>query len=218
VITRHRVSDIVRQRAPSLFGRIAWGSNEAVHVTAPRQTVGLSQGVDRAVLWLLNQSADPARGGFAQLTPLRDVEVPLGSTDVRPSVSESRWTPGHVEIPIVVYVDGVEAARTHARFVLVRASRDSASVATTGSHAGRFNPPVDRTEPVSPTAQTPVLVQRNDRVKLLLEQGAVRVEAQGIALTAGTRGGRITVAMAGDRRTMTGHVVDRGIVAVTENP
>lgn len=62
--------------------------------------------------------------------------------------------------------------------------------------------------------QEPDVVERNERVALILHRGSMRLEAKGRSLGAGPIGGQVDVMNDESRRVVTGIVVATGVVEV----
>lgn len=207
-------------KAQQAGANVIWGSNEAVSVRGRMRALSLAPAIDRAAVRILQQMDQGYPLALSVKEGPASIEAPPGAAEFRPEFDQMRWVAGGLELPINVLVDGVSVARPLIRYSLRRSlvsttaeraddGRGSAPRVAGGASIGQSVDPV----PESGSA----VVAKNKKVRLLIDSGPVRVEAEGIALADADFGGTVRVRRPNGLADVHGRAVDRGTVLVEEN-
>lgn len=212
----------VDARASELGISVVWGANQSTVITGRTQSLSLATAVDQGGAWIV--------GAIAQGNPVlvsvvegpMTIDVPPGQARLQPGFSQIRRLGDYVDLPIQVLVDGIEVARTSIRY-LVRQGNNP------GSSGSALAAPVPNPSLAMPSvteeqkpgtnglSRTSVAVSKDQRVRLLVESGLVKIETDGIALADAELGESVRVRRTNGLAAVTGRAIDHGTVQLIEN-
>lgn len=184
--------------------RLVWGANRSVAVSGRPRQVSLVAAIERGAAWAVQAYGQGVPVFVDVVEAQTTLSVPRGVTSVTPEIGRVRRVGAVLEMPVRVVVDGVEVARPVVRY-MVRRSADGTGDTGAGSRIA------------SMASDTRMAVAKDQRVRLLIDAGPVRVETEGVALGDARVGGTVRVRRSNGLAAVTGRAVDLGTVQVTEN-
>lgn len=194
----------VEARAAEAGVRLVWGANRSVAVSGKPRQVSLAAAIERGAAWAV-QTYGQGAPVFVDVVETQTIlSVPHGVVSVTPEIGRVRRAGAVLEMPVRVAVDGVEVAQPVVRYV-VRRSVDGSGDAGAGSSAASI------------ANDARMAVAKDQRVRLLIDAGPVRVETEGVAMGDARVGGTVKVRRSNGLAALTGRAVDLGTVQVTEN-
>lgn len=230
-LDKDALSAIVEGQAREFGVRVVWSANKSVLIKGRARKLPLTpaiEGVAVRIVQLFDQGNPVA---VDVLDGPTSIDVPIGLVDVQPQIDQLRRTGPLLEIPLLVSVDGKIVAKFTARYALRRVAATGANdfgFRVGGGNAGgsgesdlsKIRPPAiangGRQKILSLASQQNV-VEKNQKVRLLIESGLVRVEADGISLAAAGIGDLVRVKRTNGLAGVSGRVIDHGTVLVVEN-
>lgn len=230
-LERSRLAPAIETRAAQMGARLVWGANESVALKGRMAPLPLSSAIDHGAIRILQRMDQ----GYPLAVNVKDapdsIDAPPGAAEFRPDFNEMRRIGAVIELPINVLVDGVSVARPIIRYglrhgfasgkpelprpVAASSRQDKPALLQRPwqGTAGAFQD--DRHASEGPAGN--VLVAKNRKVRLLIDSGPVRVEAEGIALADAGPGGTVDIRRANGLADIRGRVIDHGTVLVEEN-
>ena len=196
---------LVETRAAELGAQLAWSSTETIYIKGRNTRFSLLPAAEKAAIRILLQ-VDQGRPLAISLPegPML-IDIPPGEIAVLPAFDRGRRSGNVIEVPLLVSVDGMVVAQPTIRYLLHRTSA--------GSDRRISNESTTRSD--SSAAQNVIL--KDKKVRLLIESGSVRVEAEGIALADAGIGDAVTVKLANGLVDVRGRLIDSGTVLALEN-
>lgn len=208
------VAGAIEARAAAIGANLIWGANRGVAVVGLPKAVSLDSAIDRGAVWLVQTFAQGAPVYVDVVGGPTSVTVPPGVVTVRPEISRMRRVGASLDMPVRVLVDGVDVAQPQVRY-LMRRTADTHD-GHSGTQAGRFDAMPFQAHAIA-GSEPRVAVAKDQRVRLLIDAGPVRVEAEGVAMGDAKVGGTVKVRRANGLAAVTGRAVDQGTVQVVEN-
>lgn len=220
------VSGPVEARAAELGANVVWGANRSVVVNGRPKVVSLVPAIDRGAAWVLQAYGQGAPVYVSVVDGVSAVTVPPGALQVLPEPARMRRVGAYIEMPVRVLVDGMEVAQPQVRYVVQRGAQSvdvpalpvaqSIEVAPIATTARALPSPMLSDQPLV-RSESGNAVVKDQRVRLLIESGSVRVEAEGVALGDAKVGGDVKVRRANGLATVTGRAIDHQTVQIVEN-
>lgn len=213
-LTKGQISAAVQPRASELGIDLVWGSVEAVDIHGRSRSVSLTTAIDQTAIRLV-QAMD---SGYPLAIGVKDgpaaVDVPPGAVQIEPQFARMRRVGALIEMPIDVLVDGSVMAQPIVRYVLRKGSAPSTIESRVPTE--EFDTKTTELSSEKRVAER-VAVSRNEKVRLLIATGPLRIEAEGIALAAAHLGAAVRVRRADGVEDVEGRAVGQGTVLVEEN-
>ncbi|MBI2308415.1 MAG: flagella basal body P-ring formation protein FlgA [Rhodocyclales bacterium] len=210
------VAGAVEARAAELGARIVWGGTRGVAVSGRPKSVSLASAIDGGAAWLVQAYGQGAPVYVDVIDGAATVSVPSGRLQILAEPARMRRAGAYAEMPVRVLVDGVEVAQPQVRYLIRRmaAAADGKTLPTVDGVANFHAPSAN---PLVAGGELRSAVTRNQRVRLLIDSGPVRVEAEGVALGDALLGGVVAVRRGSGLAAVTGRAIDQGTVQVVEN-
>ena len=212
--------EIVRQVGaahPEWQNRLVWGGSNEVLVSGKLQRIDLEAAVNNAAAFLMERLSD---GDFVSLRLVDGadpIEVPIGNVRSRPDTRAARKIGSYVEIPLIVDVDGVQAARPMLRFAVSRSQRNATVETPAKPSVPALATEQSRAPVVDIADATPFVVSRQQPVTILIDGGGIRIESEGVALANARQGEKVRVRRTHGNVELAGRAVQQGVVLVEEN-
>lgn len=214
-VTREDIVRRVNTDHPELSGRLVWGGSNEVLVSGKPQRVDLETATNAAATYLMGRLGGGDLISLRLLDSQTAIEVPPGNVRSRPDMQAATRSGAVVEVPVIVEVDGVLAARPVLRFAVSRSPRAGNQAA---AESATMPTTEQRGSPAADTDMTkPYLVSRQQKVTVLLESDGMRIESEGIALADARMGEQVRVRRTSGNVELAGRAIRQGVVLVEEN-
>lgn len=212
-LNKVKIQELLDKKASTIGYSFIWGSEDTVLLTGAKRMIDLSAGADKAASWILENIQ--SNSGKAVVVPLHKLELnnmPIGQVEQQPIFSEVRQLLNKVSIPLEVFVDGVLVAKPTLSFKV------NGNLAMS-NHAGK-NLTEWQEDSISvknnlPSASNPVesyMVQKDQKVQVMLDVGLMHIESGGIALSNGNKGDEVIVQRIDNNELFTGVVSAPGVI------
>lgn len=221
-VDREKLAQAIAGPASRLGASLAWSATEAILVKGHVRPVSLSAAVDQGGVQIL----DRLGRGEILAAVVRDespvVQVPPGAREIRPDLGGMRRIGGNVDLPFNVLVDGIPVARPVVRYALVHGVKPVGSGESKVTRSGLPLKPVGEVQAAGgalPVQAVPAaaVVGKNRPVRLLIDSGAVRIEADGLAVGDAGLGEYVGVVRQSAGGEIRGRVIGQGLVLLEEN-
>lgn len=231
-LSRHDVESIISKHRPDLRESIIFGGAESVSVQG-RQAVSLAPEMDSLATWVM-QRVGPQLGAVELTVMTKNTEfhdVPMGAVEKRPLFEQTRRSGQDIHIPILVSVDGRVYAKPvlHFRlqpihgaaaldrtvFPLVSASHATTKIAS--SLTGAAMDGVTHTDDSDLPGKKSFLITKNQLVRIVVQDGVIRIESDGISLANANVGDEVKVRRGDNPDVLVGHVSGPNTVVVGDD-
>lgn len=210
------IADAVEAHAADLGARVVWGGTRGVAVSGRPRNVSLASAIENGAAWLVQVYGQGAAVYVDVVDGVGTVPVPPGRLQMLTEPARMRRVGMYLEMPVRVLVDGVEVAQPQVRYVVRRAATPAEGQSSPTANSAGHSPFVAANHSAA-GGEARVAVTKDQRVRLLIDAGPVRVEAEGVALGNATLGSMVAVRRANGLAAVTGRAIDQGTVQVVEN-
>ena len=232
-LEKSSLAAIVEEQTKKLGAQIIWSANESVLIKGRTRTLSLTPVIDSVAVGIVRTLGSNIPLAIKVLAGPTSIDIPIGITEIQPRIEQTHRTGTILELPLLVLVDGTIVANPMIRYEvrpaikqLTIGSAQQTMGAIDGSSGGFPKNNDIRSAKAgvenknlrgSASSRSHHVVEKDQTVRLMIESGMVRVEAEGVVLTAGEIGDLVKVKRANGLAEVSGRVLDHGTVLVLEN-
>lgn len=200
-LTREDIERTLFRSNPTLQDSVVWGGADLVVIRSGVQSVDLTQKIDQLadqVLQILG-----TRLGPVELTLVSrhadKLEVPaVAKIEEILAIEKAAWAAREVRVPVQIFVDGKKYTETMVKFrwrAKQGQQRVSQEIVYNDSKPGAADNPLLTVASLQPQAAENVkfLIQKGQRVRLIMHDGDIDIESEGVAISSANIGDLVKV-------------------------
>lgn len=191
ILTRQNIEETLSRSYPALQGGIVWGGADQIVIRGGVRSINLTKKIDQLAYQIIRMLGPHT--GTVELTlvspQLDKLEVPaIAKIDEVLAIEKTTWSSNEVRVPIQIFMNGQKYTETMVKFrwrVQQGQQRISQEVAHKTSKPGAANSPLDPAVSLQPQMVENVkfLIQKGQRVHLIMHDGDIDIESEGIAIS-----------------------------------
>lgn len=200
-LTRQDIERTLFRNSPALQDSVAWGGADFVTIRGGAQSIDLTKKIDQ----LANQVIEvlESHWGTVELTlvnrPAGKLEVPaVAKVEEILSIEKAVWTANEIRVPIQIFVEGKKYTETMVKFrwrARQELQRVSQEIVGKDAKPGAADNPLPSVVSLQPQTVENVkfLIQKGQRVHLIIHEGHIDIESEGVAVSGANMGELVKV-------------------------
>lgn len=221
-ITKNQIEKALLADMPEIQNQITWAGGESVLVSGAKHEIKLDAIIEESRRQLTDMMANQdASIQILSLNRFAKLLVPMGTVEHQLHFERAKRLAGNISIPLDILVDGNVFATPVLKFKIVggQSPNDSTDVKQElkENRAKQAVPNSDKVKDVSNADESGLLIQKNQHVKVIYDDGPIHIESEGIALSDARLGELVKIKRTESADFYTGQAQARGVIVVKDN-